>query len=523
MNISKIISQIPEEEKTPLVAELSEIILFQYDEIQRLKDEIARLKGEKGKPVIKPSKLEEQSKDKNRPENIDKKRPGSDKKKKKLKIDRDEVIKPKEIPEGSEFKGYQDYIVQDIIFKTYNIRYRLERWESPQGDYIIAKVPENVAGHFGNTLKTYILYQYYHCHVTQPLIKEQLWEVGIQISSGQINRILIEDKERFHKEKEDILKAGIEVSDYINADDTGARHKGKNGYCTHIGNDKFAYFESTESKSRINFLKVLRSTYEDYALNADAVEYMANQRLPQKELFKLSSLLASVFPNEQAWQNKLAELDISSPRNIQIATEGALLGSISEHGFNPELVIVSDDAGQFNIFIHALCWIHAERSINKLVGFNDEQKDALKDKQSQIWDFYAKLKDYKECPNEDDKSPLSVKFDEIFTEKTCFASLNKALERIHKNKRELLRVLERPEIPLHNNQSEQDIREYVKRRKVSGSTRSSPGRRCRDTFTSLKKTCRKLGISFWNYLKDRLNGEKYSILYLPDLIRTRAS
>ena len=90
------------------------------------------------------------------------------------------------------------------------------------------------------------------------------------------------------------------------------------------------------------------------------------------------------------------------------------------------------------------------------------------------------------------------------------------------NKAELLLVLERPEIPLHNNLSENDIREYVKRRKVSGSTRSELGRRCRDTFTSLKKTCRKLGVSFWDYLLDRLS-KSQEIPPLQDLILHHAN
>lgn len=66
-------------------------------------------------------------------------------------------------------------------------------------------------------------------------------------------------------------------------------------------------------------------------------------------------------------------------------------------------------------------------------------------------------------------------------------------------------MLERPDIPLHTNGSEGDVRDYVKKRKVSGGTRSDLSRRCRDTFASLKKTCRKLGVSFWDYLNDRVD------------------
>jgi len=248
---------------------------------------------------------------------------------------------------------------------------------------------------------------------------------------------------------------------------------------------------------------------------------MKAQKLPPKELLKFSHLINTTYESEQAWQEKLAAINITMPRHIQIATEGTLLGSVLEYGFNTDMVIVSDDAGQFDILLHALCWIHAERTIHKLVGFNDNQSKALEETRSNIWNFYAELKKYKEFPNSIEKQRLEARFDEIFTVKTCFATLNQALNRLYKNKSELLLVLERPDIPLHNNLSENDIREYVKRRKISGSSRSAPGRRCRDTFASLKKTCRKHGISFWNYLQDRLkNGNM--VPDLPGLIRVRA-
>jgi len=100
--------------------------------------------------------------------------------------------------------------------------------------------------------------------------------------------------------------------------------------------------------------------------------------------------------------------------------------------------------------------------------------------------------------------------------------LNQALKRIYNNKQELLLVLEYPEIPLHNNESERDIREYVKRKKISGSTRSDSGKKSRDTFTSLKKTCRKLGISFLEYLYDRIS-KTNQVPLLTDLIRQKAT
>jgi hypothetical protein len=203
---------------------------------------------------------------------------------------------------------------------------------------------------------------------------------------------------------------------------------------------------------------------------------------------------------------------------VQIATEGALIGSIIEHGISKHLVILSDDAGQFNVLLHALCWIHANRAIDKIIPFTDQAKEDLDSVKDQIWQLYEGLKAYKQNPETSDKKRLNDMFDDIFTQTTVSATLNNALKRIYNNKSELLLVLERPDIPLHNNSAENAIREYVKKRKICGSTRSESGRQCRDTFTSLKKTCRKLGVSFWQYLKDRI--ENIGLVPdLPDLIR----
>lgn len=525
MSIPKI-PLLSEEERTPVVTTLLEIIHLQGEMIQQLRDEIAILKGQKPKPQIKPSQLEKGPKDS---EGEDKKgsggkRPGSEKreKTKELIIHREEKIKPEHIPDGSTFKGYQEYVVQDIIIQPYNTKYLLERWQTPEGDYIIGKLPSEVCGtHFGPTLTSFILYQYYHGYVTQPLIQEELKEFGVDISSGQVNRIITEGKEEFHTEKEEILQVGLEVSRYINVDDTGARHQGRNGYCTYIGNELFAWFESTESKSRINFLKLLRAGHSDYVLNAEALSYMATNKLPKEPLAKLTALGEVSFENEKEWKEKLEALKITKDRHICIATEGALLGSVLEHGFDPQMAIISDDAGQFNLFLHALCWVHTDRIIGKLVGYSDSQREALEETRSEVWTLYEDLKEYKKSPSGEKKSQLEARFDEIFTAQTCFTSLNQTLKRIHEKKAELLLVLDRPEIPLHNNLSENDIREYAKRRKISGSTRSSPGRRCRDTYTSLKKTCRKLYVSFWTLVNDRVRGKK-AIPRLPDLIRLKA-
>ena len=523
MKATPKIPHVPEEERTPLVAMLLEIIRIQQEQIQELRDEIARLKGQKPKPQIKPSVLEKDS-SKEETKTPGWKRPGSAKrdKTKLLEIHNTVIIPVPDVPAGSKHNGFEDFTVQGLLFQLNNTLYRRERWLTPQGRCMVAPLPEHLkalGSHFDVPLRSFVLSQYYQCHVTQPLIHQQLRDLGVDISVGQVNRIIIEDKDRFHTEKGEILRTGLAISTYINVDDTGARHRGKNGYCTAIGNKLFAWFESRHRKSRMNFLELLRAGTTDYVLTCDALAYMEMQKLPQTHIEQLEGLEKRVFEDERAWKAALESVGLTNERHVRIVTEAGLLGSIIEHGItHPDLAIISDDAGQFNVLLHGLCWIHAERPIRKLTGHTAAQRDSLEQTRERIWALYRDLKDYKQTPIPEKKPELENRFDEIFTSRTSYETLNQALTRIHKNKSELLLVLERPDIPLHNNDSETDIREYVKKRKISGSTRSDLGRLCRDTFTTLKKTCRKLGVSFWEYLNDRISGTN-SIPWLPNLMR----
>jgi hypothetical protein len=512
---------IAEDEKSPIVVQLLElieqqasIIGQQAEQIQLLKDEIARLKNQNPKPKIRPSSLGKKKKDKSNKRKS--KRAGSKKRNKTAQLQIHETIPValENIPDGAVFKGYNPFVVQGLKIKLHNTKYLLATYETADGKYICSKLPERLNGkHYDPELICFILYQHHHCGVTQPLLLEQLIEYGVDISKGTLSNILIESKESFHNEKDRILAVGLEVSSYINVDDTGARHNGKNGYCTHIGNELFSWFESTESKSRINFLKLMRAGNSDFVINMDAICYLHEHKLPQKPLAAIIENQGMIFANDSQWHDFLAQNAIVNARHVQIATEAVLIGTIIEHGISKHLVIVSDDAGQFNVLLHALCWIHANRAIDKIIPFTDQAKIDLDTVKDQVWQLYEGLKAYKENPTPKDKQRLEERFDEIFTQKTASALLNAALKRIYNNKSELLLVLERPDIPLHNNGAENAIREYAKKRKISGSTRSESGRRCRDTFTSLKKTCRKLGVSFWQYLKDRIEG----IGVIPDL------
>lgn len=233
------------------------------------------------------------------------------------------------------------------------------------------------------------------------------------------------------------------------------------------------------------------------------------------------------FTDQAAWQMHLDRLGISAlqvrPDPVCIATEGALWGSVQAHGLLRDMVIVSDDAGQFAVGQHALCWVHAERLVHKLDAFTDLHRAAQERMRALIWRFYDDLKAYRTEPTARRRGELRTRFDRIFRRRTGFVTLDRLLQRLHANKPELLMVLDRPAIPLHTNGSERDIRLHVTKRKVSGGTRSVDGRDCRDAFLGLMRTAAKLGVAFWDYLGDRLRIPHQPVIpYLPDLIRYRA-
>jgi Transposase IS66 family len=523
--------ELPEvrpEERTPLVEALLGIIGQLLDRVrqleetnQQLRDEIAILKGQKPRPTIRPSQLESKARAP-RPEGSP--RPGSDKRSKnaQLTISEDVLVPLEAVPPGAVFKDYEPYIVQELKIACHTTRYLRARYTLPAGGSVLAPLPKEVlpGSHYGPTLISYILEQYHHAHVTQPLLLEQVRDLGFDMSAGQLNRILTEGKDRFHQEKVAVLLEGLSLSSYIGTDDTGARHQGRNGACTVVGNELFAYFESTGSKSRLNFLQVLHGPERLYVINETALAYYKEEQLSPAVIQKVSQGVQQ-FAGDTAWQARLEELAINCPRYVRIVSEGALLGGLIARGVSPQLVVLSDGAAQFDLLVHASCWVHAERPLHRMVPHNEEHRTAIEKVRDQIWQLYKDLKAYRQQPDTSQKATLEAHFDALCGQRTVYPSINTVLKEIQVHKADLLRVLERPEVPLHNNGSESDIREYVKKRKISGSTRSDPGRRCRDTFASLKKTCRKLGVSFWHYLQDRVRGLG-KIAPLTDLMRERA-
>jgi len=496
-------------------------------ENQALRDEVARLKGLPPRPPLRPSGMEKATE----PGAVGKAMKRS-RRRRGAKRDRDAVTAERvlkaTVPAGSRFKGYEDYLVRELHLSAEVIRYRRERWLTPSGETVVAPLPAGTVGGFGPELRRFVLALHAQGQVTTERLTALLEGIGVAISKRQIVRLLTAPLDDLVTEDQAVLRAGLASARWITVDDTAARHARKDGVTTQLGDDRFTIFRTGTSKSREAFLSVLRAGYGDYVINAAALEYMRGRSLAGSVIETLATHRAKLFASTAAWRAHLAALGIDqlavTPDPVLIATEGALWGAIHHHGLLDGTVIVSDDAGQFRVGPHALCWVHAERLVHKLVPATPDQRRAVEVTRELIWWFYADLKAWQRAPCPRRAAALRARFDRIFCRRTGYVVLDRLLARLHRRKDELLRVLQQPDIPLHTNGSENDIRACVTKRKISGGTMSTAGRTARDVLLGLMKTCRKLGVSFYGYLGDRLHVPgAITVPPLPDLVRQAAS
>ncbi len=503
---------------------LSEALAKQRVENQALKDEVARLKHLPPRPPLKPSGMEEATE---RPEGLAEDETSASKRRRgpgvsRLSIDRT-VTLTVEAPAGSRHKGYEEIIVQDLTLKAEATLYRRERWLTPGGDMLTAPLDAGNVGGCGPHLHRFVLMLHFQGQMPCERIVELLAGLGLAISKRQVVRLLTARLDRFRAEDEAVLRAGLVGAPFVTVDDTGARHAGKGCFTTHIGSDRFAAFRTGPGKSRLAFLVRLLGGAARYVVNSAAVAYMRAGNLPQTVIDRLAGHALQDFCSHEEWTRHLRALGLVdlriAPDPVRVASEAALWGAIEAEGLLGGAVIVSDDAGQFRVGEHALCWVHAERLIHKLVPANDRQRNAIEVARRTVWWLYRQLKDYKLTPDPRRAAELSARFDRIFKRRTGYATLDRLLRRLLRRKDELLRVLERPDIPLNTNASENDIRAFVTKRKISGGTVSEKGRQARDAMLGLAKTCKKLKIPFFDYLGARLGIPGPAVPHLATLVR----
>ena len=493
-------------------------------EIRDLRDEIARLKGLPPRPKFKskPSGMEKSTE----PARVKgrkrvKRRRGTVKSK--LAVTREVRLKAN-APAGSRFKGYEDILVQDLRLNIEVVRYRREIWQTAAGERVVAELPAGIMGGFGPEVRRFIAAGHFQGQVTSERLTALLSGMGLAISKRQVVRLLSGGIEGLVAEDQAVLNAGLKSARWISVDDTSAPHGRRNGYVTHMGDRRFAVFRSGFSKSRRAFLGLLQAGCSEHIVNDAALARMRDMNMATGQIDALANHADKHFSSTQAWATHLTALGFDklavTPDPIKVATEGALWGAICEQGLLGDTAIVSDGAGQFRVGnYHALCWVHAERLVHKLQPRSKADREAVELKRTLIWWLYGDLKKWQLDPDTRQARALRARFDRIFTRKTGYVMLDRLLVRLHAQKDQLLRVLERPEIPLHTNGSENDIRAFVTKRKISGGTVSEQGRSARDTMLGLMKTCAKLGVSFYHFLGDRfaVPGAPH-IQWLPDLV-----
>jgi hypothetical protein len=499
------------------------------EEIGRLRDEVNRLKGEQGKPQIKPNTPDadtDHSSEQERRRPVERGKRG---KRAEIAIDREQTLRvdPTILPPDAEFKGYEDVVVQDISIRTDNVLFHKEVWYAPSTKHSYrAALPEGYRGAFGPGLKALVLVLYFGCLMSEAKIRELLVNVGVEIAEGTVSNLLIKDQERFDQEQQAVLQAGLQSSPWQQIDDTGTRVNGQNHYCQIVCNPFYTHYQTTEAKDRLTILDVLRGGQPRcFRLNAEAWAYLEQVKLAQTTRQQLQAL-----PQEQDLDaatldallaRHLPELGAQSRKWIRDAMAVAAYHTQTKC---PVIrLLVCDDAPQWTWLTEelGLCWVHEGRHYKKLTPWVAAHQRILDDFRENFWCFYDDLPAYQAQPSAEERVRLAAAFDTLFATRTDYWALNDRIEKTRAKKATWLAVLEHPEIPLHNNLAELGARQRVRKRDVSFGPRTPAGANAWDTFMSLADTSRKLGVSFYHFIHDRIKGEG-QIPPLADLIAQRA-
>jgi len=515
-----------------LIEDLTADLREAQAEIQRLRDENNRLKGEQGKPTIKPNQKPAPPNPSNHSSERERHKPQAWKKRSKvdqIHIDREQVlpIDPQVLPSDAEFKGHDPVVVQDLILRTDNVRFLKEKYYSPtQGQSYLAALPKGYVGEFGPGIKSTVLVWYYGLNTSEPKILELLTQVGIHISAGQLSNLLIQKQDVFHTEKTAVYEAGLRASPYQNIDDTATRVNGVNQHCHVIGSPLYTAYFTLEKKDRLAVLDVLRNDAPRlYRLNAQAYTWLEPFAVPAAALAQLHTFPQEQDLSETEFARHLDEqlLPLASLHRKHILEAAAVAAYQHQTTWPIVDTLVCDDAGQFKgLTAHlGLCWVHDGRHYKKLepaVALHRQQLDTFL---GRYWEFYHKLLDYPAQPSGERAAQLRQAFDELFASVTGYTVLDKRIAKTKAKKTQLLLVLEHPEIPLHNNLAELGARLRVRKRDVSYGPRTSAGKKAWDTFMTLGATTKKLGVSFYQYIYDRVSGKR-QLPNLADLVTQQA-
>jgi Transposase IS66 family len=537
------LSKIEDEQIRALIVRLLNLIEQQAREIrelrienQQLRDEINRLKGEQGQPKVKANKVSPPPLPvQNHSSEAERRKPtkrGKRGKKAAIKIDRTEVVKMPvgELPEDAEFKGYVDVVVQDVALKTDNVLFRKEKFHSAkEGKTYVAELPAGYQGQFGPGVHGLSLVMYNKMNVSERKIHEFFGNVGVEISEGQVSNLLIKKQADFHQESAEVHAAGLRSSPWQHEDDTLTRLNGQNYHCHVLCNPVYTVYRTLPTKERLTVLDVLRQGRERiFRLNEEALGRVANLNWSKKAWLHLQHWVQTWGEQDLREADFLSKLGTELPKisaqNRKTLIDAAAIAAYHAETAYPVIrALMTDDAPQFNWLTEeqALCWVHEGRPYKKLIPVVPRHRKLLTDFLKRFWEYYDELLAYRQSPTPEESLRLEAEFDRLFATRTGYEELDQRIAKSQAKKANLLLVLKHPELPLHNNPAELGARQRVRKRDVSFGPRTQDGLRAWDTFATLAETTKKLGISFYAYIVDRVS-EKNQIAPLAQLIEIAA-
>lgn len=502
------------------------------EENQKQKDEIARLKGEQGRPNVKPNKPAngrgtDYSSEKRRKE----KKPRVPHHKT-VEIDRTVLcpIDPATLPPDAEYKGTETKVVQDVIFRRDNVAFEREKYWSPSlGQTFLGPLPPGYDQHdFGPGVRSLVVMLYYATGGSEPKILELLAARGVEMSAGEVSNLLIHELGPFHQERAEVQQAGLESSPWQQIDDTSTRVDGVNHYCHILCNPLYTIYRTMPRKDRPTVLAVLRGTETPrYLVNEEAVALAA--------VYGVSGTVLSWFQERLPWGEELDEarftelyeagLGFVGEQTRRKLYEAAALAAYRAQTEAPVVrALLGDEARQFDGLTdeRGLCWVHDGRHYAKLTPMVPQFQHELEEFQDRYWDFYRELLTYRQSPSPEEAVRLEQAFDELFSTEVTYQALSDRISKSRAKKAALLLALAHPELPLHNNDSELGARQRVRKRDVSFGPRTTAGARAWDTMQSVLGTAKKLGVSIYEYIEDRVTG-RAAVPRLADVIRQKAA
>ena len=362
--------------------------------------------------------------------------------------------------------------------------------------------------------------------MTEPKIEEFLGHIGVSISAGQVSNLLIKNQDVWHDEKEAVWRAGLASSDWQHIDDTSTRVNGENQHCHVVCNPLYSAYFTRPGKDRLTLIHLLQGSA--------TVELLLNEQTPAwLDLFKTplwAQRLIATWPQNQVLTCSEIEsllvrdaASLNEQQQARILEAAALTAYRNQDDIPLILTLISDDAPQFQYLTpnQALCWIHEGRHYKKLIPFVDYHHQLLEGFQKQFWAFYQQLQSYQENPSQPEADRLRGEFDKLFSKTTGYEALDQRIAKTLAKKDRLLTVLDQPYLPLHNNPAELAARQRVRKRDISFGPRTSDGAAAWDTFMTLSETAKKLGVSFYAYIHDRISGDHY-LPSLASLIQQRS-